>query len=171
MVLMIRILDGGDKMARMRCRDYQPGDWSAIQALWDATGVGQSFRGDSEGVIQRTLAQGGRFLILEEASGGPMLGAAWLTQDGRRFNLHHFVIRPDHQGLGLGHRLLAEALDAVRAAGLPVKLEVRRDNVRALELYRRHGFTKAGDLEVLILRDLTSPSNNGHETFVLGNEV
>ncbi len=142
----------------MRCRDYQTGDWTAIQELWDLTGLGKSLRGDSETVIQRTLAQGGRFLILEEASGGPMLGSVWLTQDGRRFNLHHFGIRPDRQGQGLGRRLLAEALDAVRATGLPVKLEVHRDNVRAVELYRRRGFTAVGDLEVLILRDLEDRS-------------
>jgi hypothetical protein len=84
----VNLNEGGD---RMRCRDYQTGDWAAIQELWDLTGLGKSLRGDSETVIQRTLAQGGRFLILEEASGGPMVGSVWLTQDGRRFNLHHLV--------------------------------------------------------------------------------
>jgi ribosomal protein S18 acetylase RimI-like enzyme len=138
----------------MRCRDYRIGDWSAIQELWNATGIGKAFRGDSEVVVQRTLAKGGRFLVLEEVTTGAIAGAVWLTQDGRRFNMHHFGIRPDRQGQGLGRRLLVEALDSVRSAGLPVKLEVHRDNARALELYRHYGFTRVGDLDVLILRDL-----------------
>lgn len=140
-------------LPKVRCRDYQAEDWAAVNALWVATGMANDVRGDSAAVIERTLDQGGRLLILEEEGGGPIAGSVWLTQDGRRAYMHHFGIRPDLQGQGLGRRLLAEALEAVRATGLQVKLEVHRDNERAQNLYRRRGFTGLGDLDVLILRE------------------
>jgi len=141
-------------LPKVRCRDYQAGDWAGIKELWMATGLDNPLRGDNAAMIERTLAQGGRFLVLAAEGGGPLAGSVWLTQDGRRFYLHHFGIRPDLQGQGLGRRLLAEALDAVRPAGLQVKLEVHRDNVRAQNLYRRRGFKPVADLDVLMLREL-----------------
>lgn len=141
-------------LPKVNCRDYQAGDWIVMKELWVATGIDAPCRGDSAEMIERTLAQGGRLLVLEPEGGGPLAGSAWLTQDGRRVYLHHFAIRPDLQGQGLGRRLLAEALEAVRGTGLQVKLEVHRDNVRAQRLYRRHGFEAVDQLDVLMLRDL-----------------
>jgi len=137
----------------VHCRDFQAGDWPAVQELWEATGLGGAHRGDDAGVIATTLARGGRFLVLEEAPGA-IAGTAWLTSDGRRLYLHHFGISPDRQGQGLGRILLAEVLAAARAAGLQLKLEVHRDNARAQALYRGAGFAALGDYQTLIIRDL-----------------
>jgi len=136
----------------VQCREFQAGDWPAVQELWEATGLGGAQRGDDAGVIATTLAWGGRFLVLEERGG--IVGTAWLTNDGRRLYLHHFGISPDRQGQGLGRILLAEVLAAARAIGLQLKLEVHRDNARAEALYRRNGFAALGDYETLIIRDL-----------------
>ena len=139
---------------KVRCREYQEGDYPATAALWEATGLGGAPRGDSAEVIEATLARGGRFLVLEAPSEGGVLGTAWLTSDGRRLYLHHFGILPRLQGQGLGRILLGEALRVVRALGLQVKLEVHRTNARARDLYLRAGFAPLGDYEVLIMRDV-----------------
>jgi ribosomal protein S18 acetylase RimI-like enzyme len=133
------------------CRDFQDLDFPAVQALWLATGLGAPERGDDLAQIRRTLAQGGRLLVLEEP-GGALAGTAWLTQDGRRSYLHHFGIRPDLQGRGLGRQLMAAVLEVARPLGLQLKLEVGHANARAQDLYRRHGFQPVGDYDVLIIR-------------------
>ena len=138
----------------VHCRDYRPGDFPAIQDLWVSTHVTSPVRGDDEAAVERTLAMGGRLLVLEEP-GGALAGAAWITCDGRRQYLHHFAIRPALQGRGLGRGLLAEVLALARAVGLQLKLEVYRSNARAQDLYRRSGFTSPGDMDVLMMREFT----------------
>ena len=138
----------------VRCREFQEEEFPAIQALWEATGLASAQRADDGAVIRRTLDQGGRFLVLAEDPGGALAGTAWLTQDGRRTYLHHFAIRPDLQGRGLGRRFMDATLEVARELGLQLKLEVERDNLPAQNLYRSCGFKPLGDYDVLIRRDL-----------------
>jgi ribosomal protein S18 acetylase RimI-like enzyme len=142
----------------VRCRDFQDGDFPAVQALWEATGLGGAERGDTLASIRRTLDQDGRFLVLVEEPGGALAGTAWLTQDGRRSYLHHFGIRPDLQGRGLGRLLMDAVMEAARRLGLQFKLEVARDNARAQDLYRRYGFKRLGDYDVLMIRNVDNPA-------------
>jgi ribosomal protein S18 acetylase RimI-like enzyme len=142
----------------VRCRDFQKGDFTAVQVLWEATGLAGAQRADDEAVIRRTLDQGGRFLVLVEEPGEALAGTAWLTQDGRRTYLHHFAIRPDLQGQGLGRLLMDATLEAARTLGLQLKLEVDQDNLRAQALYRSCGFKQLGDYDVLILRNVMEPA-------------
>lgn len=56
-----------------------------------------------------------------------------------------FGISPDHQGCGLGDKLLTRCLHDLTAANAhDTVLEVAADNVPALQLYRRHGFQIIG---------------------------
>jgi ribosomal-protein-alanine N-acetyltransferase len=140
--------------AAPRIRDYAPADAAAVLALWQETGLGSSWRGDTPAVIGRTLQAGGRLLVLE--ADGALVGTSWLTVDGRRTLLHHFGIRPSHQRRGLGRLLLDASLAAAHAIGLQVKLEVHRDNAAAVALYRRAGFSRLDGYDVYLLRDLSA---------------
>jgi ribosomal protein S18 acetylase RimI-like enzyme len=135
-------------------RDYVAADAPVVLDLWRATGLGSALRGDSPGVIARTLAAGGRLLVVEVD--GALVGTAWLTVDGRRTLLHHFAIRPAHQRQGLGRQLLDATLAVAHAIGLQVKLEVHRDNAAARALYARAGFTRLDGYDVYLLRDLSA---------------
>ena len=138
-----------------RIRDYRPGDFPELEALWREVGMATPGRGDTEDVVERTLKiAGARLLILEDAPSRELVGASWITSDGRRLFLHHFAVKPSHQGRGLSKVLLRASLDQARAAGLQIKLEVARDNERAVGLYRKAGFKSLGDYEVYILRDV-----------------
>ncbi len=111
-------------------------------------------RGDTAAVIARTLTiPGARFFILEDTRVGAIIGTSWITCDGRRLHLHHFVVKPSHQGRGLSHVLLEASLRHARIAGIQIKLEVHRTNDRAVSLYRKAGFETIGDYEVYIIRD------------------
>jgi len=137
-------------------RDYAPGDYAGIAALWTELGMGAVLRGDTADVIARTIEKGGRLFVLEDAADGTIVGTSWVTDDGRRLLLHHFAVRPSHQGRGLAKTLLSASLRFARERGMQIKLEVHRDNARALALYRGAGFVRLGDYDVYILRDVSS---------------
>ncbi len=135
-------------------RDYRTGDWGAVEALWVATGMGGSYRGDTAEVVQKTLDGGARLLVMERRDTGEVVGSAWLTHDNRRSYLHHFGILPGYQGKKLANDLMAATLIAAREMGYQCKLEVHRENVRATTLYKKNGFAYLGDYDVYIIREL-----------------
>lgn len=135
-------------------RGYLETDFGRVQAFWQPLGLGSIQRGDTAEVIRHTLEVGGRFLIMEEKLTGNLVGTSWMTIDGRRNYLHHFGIDESYQGRGLGRMLLNASLDAAREIGLQLKIEVHRENKRALELYTRNGFRYLGEYDVYIIRDI-----------------
>ena len=135
----------------MRIREFLAADEPAVREVWLETGMASPQRADTLATIERTIAAGGRLLVLE--ADGALVGTSWLTVDGRRTYLHHFGVRPSHQRRGLGRRLLEETLAVARVIGLQVKLEVHRDNAAAVALYRQAGFLRLGDYDIYLLRD------------------
>ncbi|WP_354641269.1 GNAT family N-acetyltransferase [Kitasatospora camelliae] len=100
--------------------------------------------------IRLTVDYGGAedtpvLLIAEPAEGGEPLGFAYLVpeHDGRTLldNLH---VRPGLTGGGIGGRLLRAALAATVG---PLRLEVLRDNVRAVAFYEREGGVRTEERE------------------------
>jgi ribosomal-protein-alanine N-acetyltransferase len=56
-------------------------------------------------------------------------------------------VSPAHRRKGIGARLLSEMERLFREKGVKVcRLEVREDNLRALELYRKFGYDEIGKL-------------------------
>jgi ribosomal-protein-alanine N-acetyltransferase len=74
-------------------------------------------------------------------SEGELVGYAigWFVAD--ELHIGNIAVVRDRQGRGIGNALLLHLLDeAVRRQVRYVTLEVRASNVRAISLYRRHGF-------------------------------
>lgn len=140
-------------MEKYRIRDYKRGDYEGIMEVWVATGIGNRQRGDNEAIIEHSIDIGGKFLILEKASTGYIVGTSWLTFDGRRFHLHHIGVLPQYQGKGLGKKLTLESIKFSKAKGYQVKLEVHKTNINAIGLYKKLGFKYLGDYDVYIIRD------------------
>jgi len=124
----------------MIIRDYCPEDFPRVVELWKETGIYSEQRADTATSILHCNKRGGKFLILEDPLAGSLNGTIWMTYDGRRVHLHHFTIRPCIQGKGWGKTLARESLKAALEYGCPVKLEVHRDNQRAIRLYKKLGF-------------------------------
>ena len=58
-------------------------------------------------------------------------------------NIHDFVVSPDYRQKGIGQFLLKEIEKyAVKTGCCRINLEVRHDNVKAQNLYRKVGFTE-----------------------------
>ena len=124
----------------MIIRHYRSEDYPQVIKLWKQTGIFREERGDTAESIDRCNTLGGKLLILEDPRQPAITGTSWMTYDGRRVHLHHFTIRPDLQGQGWGRALAMESLKLALEYGCPVKLEVHRDNQRAIRLYTKLGF-------------------------------
>lgn len=139
-----------------------------MEKLWKETGIYTMERGDTHEVILRCNSQGGKFLVLEDPESRIMVGSSWMTYDGRRLHLHHFAIKPSHQGRGLGRILALESLKFADEKGCPLKLEVHRENLAAVNLYNSLGFIKFKDYEIFMVvdpgRHLDPGFSNGLET-------
>jgi len=77
-----------------------------------------------------------------------LIGYGGLMVVGRRgdyeASIHTIGVDPGYQGQGIGTALLRALLARADEVHAPVFLEVRTDNDRAQELYRRHGFERIG---------------------------
>ncbi len=84
-----------------------------------------------------------RMSVAEEAEG--VLGYAVVWVGGDECELANLAVDPARRGQGIGALLLGAAMEGAGAEGLLVMfLEVRASNVRAQQLYARHGFHEVG---------------------------
>jgi ribosomal protein S18 acetylase RimI-like enzyme len=144
-----------DLPSDFKIRDYQEKDYDEIVRFWQLTDLGNPMRGDTIDTIRKTLELGGKLLVLQSGTEGPICGTSWMTYDGRRIMLHHFGILPEYQGKGLSKILLKESLKFVRGNGSQVKLEVHSGNLKAINLYKKFGFAHLGEYNVYIIRDIS----------------
>lgn len=87
-------------------------------------------------------------LVGENASGGIDAAALVFYRHGsRQARLYSLAVGAHARGTGLGSRLLAAAEADARGHGCKsMRLEVRADNVSAIVLYERRGYTRAAHL-------------------------
>ncbi len=137
---------------KISLRNYTPEDFDEVMNLWKLTGMGGAERNDDNEVIMRTLKAGGKLILMIKKN--KIIGTVWLTHDNRRTFLHHFGIHPDFQGQGLSKILMDETLKEIKKTGFQVKLEVHKENLKALSLYRKYGFIYFSDYELMMLRKL-----------------
>ncbi|HPT03599.1 MAG TPA: GNAT family N-acetyltransferase [Bacteroidales bacterium] len=141
-------------MSNFIIRDYVPCDYEDVIELWLDIGLGNSQRGDNAEVIAQTLTSGGRLFVLANKNNNEILGTSWLTNDKRRLYLHHFGIKKEYQGKGLSKQLMEASLKFAVDCGLQIKIEVHKENLVALNLYKKYGFKYLGDYDVYIVRNL-----------------
>ena len=136
-------------------RDYCDADYENVIHFWELADMGNPERGDNKLTIRKTLELGGSLLVMEVKSTKQLCGTSWMTTDGRRTLLHHFGILPKYQGIGLSKILLHESIQIIKKLGNQVKLEVHSTNFKAINLYKKAGFTHLGEYKVFIIRDLS----------------
>lgn len=136
-----------------RVREYHPDDFSEITKLWSDTGLGGAVRSDTKKTIELTLKAGGKLFILHNKMNDEIIGTSWLTHDHRRIYMHHFGIKPAYQGKGYARQLMLKSIEYARLSGLQFKLEVHKDNFKAISLYKKWGFKYLGDYDAYIIRN------------------
>ena len=62
------------------------------------------------------------------------------------------MTHPEHTGKGYARALMTELMNQIRGRGETPFLHVRQDNVRAVEIYKRLGFSERVLLHYAVLR-------------------
>jgi ribosomal protein S18 acetylase RimI-like enzyme len=105
--------------------------------------------------LEAALARGDGLLVA--ARDGEPVGLAWFTEHGT-FALGGYLrliaLRPGHQGLRLGARLLDEVERRVAERSRAMFLLVADFNVDAQRFYERRGYQHAGTLPALVRPDI-----------------
>jgi ribosomal-protein-alanine N-acetyltransferase len=129
----------------VKLRDMTPADMPAVMALEQ-----ELFPEDAwtprmfESEIAETPARR-RYLIAEDGEHEIIGYAGVLFTGGPEADVLTLAVHPDHWGKGAGTTLLQALLDEAQDRRCTeVFLEVRQDNPRARNLYKRHGFTDVG---------------------------
>lgn len=135
----------------IKMRDYNHGDYEGIMYVWENTGLGNKNRGDNEEIIEKSIAMGGKLIVLENSK-NEIIGTSWITFDGRRYHLHHIGVLTEYRNKGYGKQLTIESIRFAKDKGIQIKLEVHQSNLNAIELYKKIGFTYLGDYDVYIIR-------------------
>ena len=149
--------------AGIRIRRFAPREWPAYRALrlrslLDAPeAFGSSHAAEEAWAQELWMARltaasvSGRDcpLLAEAESDGAMLGLLWAkcdAADAGIVNLFQMWVAPEARGRGVAVALLDEAVAWARTIGARlVQLGVVTNNQAALQLYRRHGFSTAGE--------------------------
>ena len=136
-----------------KIKNYNKSYYNQIINIWEDLGLGSKERGDNNRVIEKTINSGGKFLVLVNSDNDEVIGTSWLTNDARRIYLHHFGIKKEYQNKGYAKLLLKASIDYAKEKKLQIKLEVHRNNLKAIELYKKYGFKKLGDYLIFIIRE------------------
>ena len=87
--------------------------------------------------------QGERYLNLKLHRQNQIIGFAICQKVLDEATLFNLAIHPTFQGQGLGHRLLSELIEQLRAQHIATLwLEVRQSNLNAQKLYTKQGFNE-----------------------------
>ena len=75
--------------------------------------------------------------------------SGWLVVSSSEDEIHviEIIILPEHRGMGIGSEVLGQVMAESDRSGRPISLTVRTNN-RALRLYQRLGFQRAGGDEI-----------------------
>jgi ribosomal protein S18 acetylase RimI-like enzyme len=90
-----------------------------------------------EKILEGEIARGKGWVL-----GDPIQGYILTVVDRDLVDITRLGIHPEAQGKGLGGLLLAKVLEEAPK----VVLTVKKDNIRALRLYHKHGFEVVGHL-------------------------
>lgn len=99
-------------------------------------------------------------LSIIELDGVPV-GRVRVVRWPDRIFLGGIQVHPDHQGRGIGTRLITELIEEARATGRPLRLNVDKINTGARRLYQRLGFVLEAEEEHelrLVIRPAPVPS-------------
>lgn len=143
-------------MINYEIRDYRDADYEQLNELWEVTGLGGSHRGDDDKIIAHSIELGGKLILLENTENAEIFGSSWISFDGRRLHLHHIGVKPKYQNKGFGKLLTIESLHFAKEKGYQIKLEVHQSNQKAIDMYKKLGFSFLGDYDVYIVRNLDS---------------
>jgi len=100
---------------------------------------------DPTELAQKAASGRASFLVAREVRTNDVVGFCVAEKDATAGHVVAFAIDAQRRGQGIGRALMRELRDDLaRSGALKMSLEVRWDNPKAQEFYRRFGFHPAG---------------------------
>ncbi|BBK40303.1 GNAT family acetyltransferase [Allostella vacuolata] len=123
----------------MQVRNYGPGDFDGVIALWQACGLHPS-RSDTPGSLAHKLERDpDLFLVVEEA--GRIVGSIIGSYDGRRGWINRLAVAPELRGRAVGRMLVDTVEQRLAERGCDkVNLLIEPDNRTVIDYYDRLGY-------------------------------
>ncbi len=123
----------------MEIRAFLIEDLEQVVSLWERCGLTRPWNDPRKDIDRKLEVQSELFLVGE--TDGRIVGSAMAGFDGHRGWVNYLAVDPDLRYQGLGTALMAAAAYGLNRLGCPkVNVQIRRDNMAALEFYRRLGF-------------------------------
>lgn len=143
----------------VRIRPMVEEDIPAALALWQGLpGIGLR-DADNPPALARYLRRNPGLSRVAVGDAGELVGVSLAGHDGRRGYLHHVAVAPAHRKGGVGRRLVAACLEALKAEGIEkVNFWVKADNADGLAFWKRVGGRERSDL--LVVSIITGDNEN-----------
>jgi GNAT superfamily N-acetyltransferase len=126
----------------MLIRPYVPGDFAAVTALWDATGISIHYNDPAKDIPRMLATHNCQLYVgtIEER----VMASIMVGHEGHRGWLYKLAVMPEFRGKGYGRDLVQQAERWLVARGMPkVNLMIRDTNIKVREFYQRLGYDVA----------------------------
>ena len=116
-------------------------DSDAVVELWRDCGLVRPWNDPAKDIARKLSIQAEWFLV--GALDNKIVATVMAGYDGHRGWINYLAVAPAFQSQGLGRAIMVEAEKCLKASGCPkINLQIRRDNLAAIQFYERIGFSK-----------------------------
>jgi len=123
----------------MEIRPYQAKDESSVIRLWKDCGLVVPHNNARLDIQRKLTVQPEMFLVGQ--MNGQIAATVMAGYDGHRGWINYLAVHPEHQGSGIGKRIMEKAEGLLQESGCPkINLQVRNTNVNVIEFYKKIGY-------------------------------
>jgi len=139
------MLECGISKLSMEIKEAEKTDFEEVFALWQRAGLRTKDK-ERETLEYTSMLERNPNSCLIAVDRGDIVGTVLGTFNGRRAWIYHIVIDPEHQGSGLGSKLMREVEQKLRMAGATkIVLGVHITNLDTTAFYQKLGFKVMND--------------------------
>ena len=123
----------------MEIRPFAPADEDAVVDLWERCALTRPWNDPRKDIQRKLTTQAELFLVgnLE----GSIVATVMAGYDGHRAWLYLVAVAPEHRKLGIGRRLVLDAVARLRRLGASkLNLQINTDNAGVVGFYEKLGF-------------------------------